>query len=336
MGIRVLIDGRWDGDTGIGRLYREVMARRPQEVMPTFVKSRMGLGNLLTPWMLAREIRRTPADVFYSPSFMPPLDSRMPFVFTIHDLMHLFYYTPMHRLYYKTVIARLAAKARNVITVSHYSKGQLVELLGIDERRITVIYNGVDDAYHRNTRRHEAGRPYFFYVGNRRKNKNLPAMLTAFARAAIPLDFMFFLSGHPDEVLVKLIRQLGIGERVRFLGRIPEGDLPAYYKGAFATCFVSLMEGFGLPVIESMASGTPVLTATAGSLPEIAGGAALCVDPLDSAAIAGGMERLVNDSRYYRQLQEQGPERAARFSWGETAAQTWKVILDKHPHDEGT
>ncbi|MGV3761297.1 glycosyltransferase family 4 protein [Parapedobacter sp.] len=327
--MRVLIDNRWDADTGIGKLYREVMARMPAHISPAFVQSRMGLGNLLTPWMLAREIgQQRRADVFYSPSFMPPLHSPIPVVFTIHDLMHLFYYTPWHRLYYRQVIARLAAKADRVITVSHFSKGQLVDLLGIDERSITVVYNGVDDRYRMNKDAYENNEPYFLYVGNRRKNKNLPAMLEAFARAAIPRDFQFFLTGAGDRETLALIERLGIGKRVRFLGHVPEERLPALYRGAQATLFVSLMEGFGLPVIESMAAGTPVLTSTAGPLPEVAGDAALCVDPHDVAAISGGIEVLANDSGRHQQLRQAGLSRAAQFTWDNTAAQTWAVITE--------
>ena len=329
--MRVLIDNRWDGDTGIGRLYREVMARMPAYISPTFVQSRMGLGNLLTPLMLAREIGRHDADVFYSPSFMPPLYSRMPVVFTIHDLMHLFYYTKWHRVYYRQVIARLAAKADQIITVSQFSKGQLVDLLGIDERLITVVYNGVDDRYRTtaDSVAYQSDAPYFLYVGNRRKNKNLPAMLTAFARAAIPQDFLFFLTGYSDGDTAALVGQLGIGNRVRFLGHIPEDELPALYRGAYATLFVSLMEGFGLPVIESMAAGTPVLTSTAGPLPEVAGGAALCVDPNDVDAIANGMETLIADSDGHQRLKEAGIRRSAQFTWADTATRTWEVITNK-------
>jgi len=329
--MRVLIDSRWDADTGIGKLYREVMARMPAHISPSFVQSGMGLGNLLTPLMLAREIGRHDADVFYSPSFMPPLYSRMPVVFTIHDLMHLFYYTKWHKLYYQQVIARLAARADQIITVSQFSKGQLVELLGVDERLITVIYNGVDDRYRTDADSvaYQSDAPYFLYVGNRRKNKNLPAMLTAFARAAIPREFLFFLTGDSDGDTAALVGQLGIANRVRFLGHVAEEELPALYRGAHATLFVSLMEGFGLPVIESMSAGTPVLTSTAGPLPEVAGGAALCVDPHDVNAIANGLETLVADSDRYHALKAAGINRAADFTWAETAARTWEVITDK-------
>ena len=328
MGMRVLIDNRWDGDTGIGKLYREVMARMPAGIEPSFVGSQMGLGSLLTPLMLAREIKKTDAAIFYSPSFMPPLYSRIPFVFTIHDLMHLFYYSRWHRLYYQQVIARLAAHAKKIITVSHYSKGQLVDLLGIDENRIEVVYNGVDRRYQENDRSFKSDRPYFLYVGNRRKNKNIPVMLAAFAQADIPNDFMFFLSGDPDEQLMARIHELGIASRVRFLGFITEEELPALYKGAFATLFVSLMEGFGLPVIESMASGTPVITSSTSSLPEIAGDAGICVEPTSPDAIATAIAELVRDKEKYNILCLKGVERARRFSWDNTAEETWSIILE--------
>jgi len=327
MSIRVLIDKRWDGDTGIGKLYREIMLRKPAHVDPLFVKSQMGLGNLFSPLMLANEVRKTGAEVFYSPSFMPPMYSRIPFVFTIHDLMHLFYYSKWHKLYYRQVLAKLATKARRIITVSQFSKEQLVSLLGIPEHLIAVIYNGVDERFHQNTTAYFSEQPYFFYIGNRRKNKNLPRMLTAFSRAEIPEEFLFFISGNADLSLSEHINRLGIAHRVRFLGHIAERDLPALYSGAFATLYVSLMEGFGLPVIESMASGTPVITANVTALPEVSGGAALCVDPFDTEAIAHGIERLVSDQTLYRHYVQLGYTRSREFSWETTARKTWEIIL---------
>jgi glycosyltransferase involved in cell wall biosynthesis len=328
-GKSILIDSRWDGETGIGRMYREIMARKPGEVNVSEVQSQMALGHLLSPVMLAKEIRNSTAELFYSPSFMPPLYAKIPFVFTIHDLMHLFYYSPLHAVYYKQVIARCATKAKKLITVSEFSKNQLVEHLGLKENLISVIYNGISPSFLSNTETSITERPYFLYVGNRRKNKNVPAMIKAFAAAKIPQDFVFALSGYPDTELMVLIKKLDVEKRVQFLGFIPEEALPKCYKGAFATMFVSLMEGFGLPVLESMASGTPVLTSSASSLPEIAGNAALCVDPMDVAAISSGIEKLVNDKEYYRQCVDRGKIRAAEFSWDDTARQTWDLLLDR-------
>lgn len=323
----VLIDGRWAGDTGIGRLYKEVMAMSPANADCTFVQSQLGLGSLFSPLMLANEISKSRAEIFYSPSFMPPLYSKIPFIFTIHDLMHLFYYSKLHGIYYRQVIARLTAKAKQVITVSHYSKQQLIELLGIKEELISVIYNGVDAVFQSNSELISLDRPYFLYVGNRRKNKNLPAMIEAFAKADIPDEFILALSGNLDEEMDLLLKKLGIGKKVRFLGFIAERDLPKYYKGAYATLFVSLMEGFGLPLIESMASRTPVLTSSGGALAEVADGAALCVDPLSVEAIKAGIELLVNDQNYYQQCVVKGMVRAGQFSWKTTAEKTWELIL---------
>lgn len=324
---KILIDSRWAGNTGIGRLYQEVMKYAPGTVDREFVASKMALGSLLSPLMLGEEIKKSTADIFYSPSFMPPAFSKTPFIFTVHDLMHLFYYSKMHKIYYEQVIARLAPKAKKIITVSHFSKSQLVDILGIPEELIQVIYNGVDDHFLKNDEEYESARPYFLYVGNRRKNKNVPAMLSAFAEAKIPNDFMFFLSGDANPELEALISSLGIQKRVRFLGLIEESDLPKLYKGAHATLFASLMEGFGLPVIESMASGTPVLTSNTSSLPEIAGGAALCVDPTEISSIQAGIEKLVNDENYYVECIVKGLERSKEFSWEKTAAETWECIL---------
>ena len=323
----ILIDSRWAGNTGIGRLYQEVMKYAPSEASCEFVHNKMGLGSLLSPLMLGEEIKKSNAEVFYSPSFMPPAFSKIPFIFTVHDLMHLFYYSKLHKIYYEQVIARLAPKAKKIITVSHFSKSQLVNILGIPEELIKVIYNGVDSHFLQNKAEYESIRPYFLYVGNRRRNKNVPAMLTAFAKSKIPNDFMFFLSGDTDPEMETLILSLGIQKRVRFLGFIEEEDLPKLYKGAHATLFASLMEGFGLPILESMASGTPVLTSNTSSLPEVAGGAALCVDPTDISAMASGIEKLVNEEEFYVDCMVKGLARAQEFSWEKTAAETWETIL---------
>lgn len=323
----ILIDGRWDGDTGIGRLYREVMQRVPADAVCSYVDSTMGLGHPFSPLMLGCQIKKSQADVFYSPSFMPPLYANVPFVFTIHDLMHLFYYSKVHSLYYRYVIATLARNAKQIITVSYFSKQQLIERLGIKDDLISVVYNGVDQAFASNAEAAKLDRPYFLYVGNRRSYKNIPAMLTAFAKASISNKFIFALSGKVDAALEALIKTLGIESRVKFLGFIPEAELPKLYKGAYVTMFVSMMEGFGLPLVESMASGTPVLTSSASSLPELAGDAGLCVDPNSIDAIRSGIERLVNDTVYYRQCIEKGKQRAAQFSWEDTAKKTWDIIL---------
>ncbi|MGF1637630.1 MAG: glycosyltransferase family 4 protein [Cyclobacteriaceae bacterium] len=327
MNKKVLIDSRWAGDTGIGRLYREVMQKAPENVECSFVGSTAKPGHLLSPLILTREIRKSEAEIFYSPSFMPPLYSKMPIVFTIHDLMHLYFYSALHGIYYRQIIARLALRAKQIITVSEYSKLMLIGELNIPADLITIIYNGVDKQFMENAEKIDLGNPYFLYIGNRRNYKNIPRMLEAFSKAKIPSDFIFALSGNPDAQLMTIIKKLGIENRVRFLGFIAEQDLPKFYKGAYATLFVSQMEGFGLPLIESMASGTPTLTSSTSSLPEIANGAALCVDPVNVDAIIDGTEKLVNNQALYDNIVKKGLIRARDFSWEITASETWGVIL---------
>lgn len=324
---QIIIDSNWDGETGIGRLYREVMARKPDFVKTLELAPEANPASLLAPFHLAKKLQGAIADSFYSPTFFPPLYSKIPFVITIHDLMHLFYYSRLHREYYRWIIGPLAKKAKKIITVSEYSKKLLVEKLSIPADLIRVIYNGVGENFLENEREYKLDRPYLLYVGNRRNYKNIPAMLSAFSKADIPRDFVFALSGHPHPEIEAQIRQLGIEGRVRFLGMIPEEDLPAVYKGAHATMFVSKMEGFGLPIVESMASGTPVLTSTTSSLPEVAGGAAICVDPESLKSIQQGIELLVKDEKAYVSCIEKGLIRALDFSWEKTASQTWETIL---------
>jgi len=323
----IVIDQRWAGDTGIGRLFKEVILRMPPSVNATYIDHPMNLGNPLSPLMLAKAIKQTSADCFYSPSFMPPLYSKTPFVITIHDLMHLYYYSTAHRLYFKHIIGRLARKAKQVITVSEYTKSELITHLGLKEQQITVIYNGIDPVFGRNEERYFMERPYFLYIGNRRKNKNIPVMIEAFAKADIPREVVLALSGREDKLLTDLIANYQLKDRVKFLGHIAEEELPKLYKGAIATLYVSLMEGFGLPLLESMASGTPVITSNVSALPEIAGQAALCVNPHRTHEIAEAIAQLFHYPRLRQQYIDAGYLRIKHFSWEETAKQTWKTIL---------
>ncbi len=323
-----MVDSRWQGDTGIGRMYSEIMHGKPSGIQLESLNDNFPLGSFWSPVRLAKAISKKPdCRLFYSPSFMPPLWSRIPYIITIHDLMHLFYYSYAHRLYYKSLIAPLARKAATVITVSRFSKGQLMDLLNVREDRIQVIYNGVDQRFFSGAEQHSLeGRPYFLYVGNRRPNKNLPNMLRAFAASGVPEDFLFALSGSPDAEVLALCNTLGITERIRFLGFIEEERLPALYRGAWATCYVSLMEGFGLPLLESMAVGTPVITSDTSSLPEVAGGAALTVNPESTEAIASAMRQMVDDPILRDKLIASGIQRAGMFSWENTRRETWKTI----------
>jgi glycosyltransferase involved in cell wall biosynthesis len=325
--MNITIDGRWNGDTGIGRLYREITSRTPEDVNLHIINSGFPLGHPFSPFHLGKELKASLGDVFYSPSFMPPLKSKIPFVITIHDLNHLYYYSRFHKLYLKYIIAYLGSKSKKIITVSNYTKTEIVNKLKIDARQIDVVYNGIDDSFKSNKEALSLGRPFFLYIGNRRSYKNITRMLHAFSNANIPRDYILALSGVIDDELAKEINLLGIRERVKFLGHITELDLPMVYKGAYALLFVSLMEGFGLPVIEAMASGTPVITSNITSMPEIAGDAALLVNPLDVKTISNAIEEIINSKELYQNKAILGLERSLAFNWDDCARQTWDAIL---------
>jgi glycosyltransferase involved in cell wall biosynthesis len=324
---KVLIDNRWAGNTGIGRLYRHIIANKPFDADVSFVKTTINLGSPLSPVYLAGDLKKSDVDVFYSPSFMPPIQSHVPFVITIHDLNHLYYYSKFHKFYLKYVISILAKSAKQIITVSEYTKRMIVNELNIRSEKITVVYNGVDDAYSLNTEKYNINRPYFLYLGNRRPYKNIDRMLEAFAIANISNDYMFLMSGECDAKIQSKLVHLKINDKVRFLGSIDEKDLPKIYKGAHALLFVSLMEGFGLPIIEAMASGVPVITSNITSMPEIAGGAAILVDPFSVKDIANALQLLTKDHDLYNELIQLGSRRQKIFRWHNTADLTWNIIL---------
>jgi len=326
--MNLLVDARWAGDTGIGRVFKEVMNRIPDEVSVRNVRSNVSLGHPFSPFILSKEILKSQdVDQFYSPSYMPPLYSKVPFIITIHDLNHLYYYSFFHKIYLKYIIAFIARNAKTIITVSEFSKREIVNRLGIPEDKVKVVYNGVDDVFFSNDEVLNLGFPYFLYVGNRRSYKNLEFTITAFAASKISCDFKLVLSGKPDQHLLNLIKKLGIENRIYFYGFIPEPELPKLYKGAYGLLFLSLMEGFGLPVLEAMASCTPVITSNSTSLKEIGSDSAILADPLNLKASIKEIENLANGKYDYKELVERGQLRAKEFSWERTASETWEIIL---------
>ena len=328
--MNLLIDSRWaSAKTGIGQMYNEIMLRKPNSInISEIPPSQLSLGSPFSPLYLSSEILKSKdQDLFWSPSFMPPLVSKIPFIFTIHDLQHLYFYKIHHALYYKHVIGKIAKNATKVITVSNFAKQDIVEKLKVPETLIEVVYNGVDQSFFENEEVYTNEKPYFLYVGNKRGYKNVEGMLKAFHLSGAYENYDFLLSGEVDDNLGSLINQLKIQNSVKFLGFIEEKNISKLYKGAFATFFASKMEGFGLPILESMASGTPVITSNVSALPEVAGGNALECDPYDVENMATVVSDLIN--KKILDLDDKikaGKEWARKFSWDATAQKTWSII----------
>lgn len=324
----ILADTRWIGPHGIGRFAREVIARiRHVSPLPDSL-------SLLHPfeafWLSALLLRVHPR-VYFSPGFNPPLWSPVPFVFTIHDLIHLRFpeeTSARKRAYYRFVVRPATARAYRVLTVSEFSKREILEWARLPEYKVVVVGNGVGPEFSPQGKRHEPGYPYVFYVGNTKPHKNFNRLLEAFARSGLLGEVRLVCTGSPSKRVLSLIQELGLERHVVFAGTIPDELLPAYYRGALALIFPSLYEGFGLPTLEAMACGIPVVTSSVTSLPEVVGDAAVLVDPYDVESIAWGIQRVVEDSFLREELRRKGLERAKQFSWDKTAELTWKVLQE--------
>jgi glycosyltransferase involved in cell wall biosynthesis len=325
---RIAVDFSWMGPTGIGRVASEIVDRCPENWKIVPIREGRPNAGPGTPIDLAREIRAADADLFWSPGFMPPAwYGRTPVVLTIHDLTHLHFYKAHHRLYYNVIIRPLVRKASALITVSDFSRNELIGWSGAKPERVVRIHNGIGPSFARARQAHALDKPYILYVGNRREYKNISGLMAAFSRSGLAQQgFVLALSGHRDASCESLERQYGLFGHVRYLGFISEETLPDVYRSAHAVAFVSRYEGFGLPILEGMASGVPVLTSNVSSMPEVAGGAAVLVDPDNAEDIARSLKQICLDEELRARLVIAGQVRASAFSWEKTAQAYWQVF----------
>jgi len=259
------------------------------------------------------------AELLYSPANLAPLAGRRNAV-VIHDVAPIRnpdWYGRAYGTWQRALLPRLARRARLVLTVSEFSKGEIADVLGVAPDRIAVAPGGVDDRFAPSAAGPAPERPYVLTVATRIARKNLAALgRTRAALAERGIDLVAAGSGRA------YMRAEDGGPRP--LGYVPEADLPALYAGASAFVLPSLYEGFGLTCLEAMASGTPVVAADRGALPETCGGAALLVDPRDEDAIAEAVLAAIGDQRLIRA----GRERAAGFTWERTARATDDALSD--------
>ena len=256
-----------------------------------------------------------------------PLACPSPAVVTVHDVSferdpHLM--GLRDRLIFRAVVPRSARRAARVIAVSELTKRDLVELYGIEETKIVVVPNGVDPTFTADGPQLN-GEPFALFVGALQPRKDAANAIEALAlvgEGAPRLVVVGKDKGGRAEAQRSAKRH---GLRVEFRGHVPKEELATLYRSAACLIFPSRYEGFGLPVLEAMASGTPVVATTAGALPEVAGEAAILVEERNPVALAGGIERALADRE---RLRAAGLERAARFSWGETARRTLEVYRE--------
>ena len=323
--------------TGVQRYAREVTARlrnRLRFVEPGSYAQGVA-GHLWEQAILPRPLGE--GALLWSPTNSGPLGVTNQVV-TIHDLSvldHPEWFSPRFGAWYRFLLPRLARRVKHVLTDSEYSRTRIVTLLAVPEERVSVVPLGVSPGF-RPAQEVGDQRPgplpglpqdYLVVVGSLEPRKNLARVFDAWERVR---------SSHPDVTLLvlggaaRVFRGRGFAEApkgVLLAGYVADHDLPRLYGAAVGFVYASLYEGFGLPVLEAMACGTPVVCSNTTSLPEVAGNAALLVDPTDVDDIAHGMGRLLSDRELRDRLRAQGLARARQFNWDVTAERTWDILV---------
>lgn len=278
-----------------------------------------------------------PVDIYHSPDFaLPPLSKRVRKVVTVHDLAfleHPEYAVPSLAAYLKKVVPEAVAAADVVATVSHEVGRTLKEHFQTPDEKLTVVPNGINAHFRRisdpvllNATRYKFGlkQPLVLGVGTLEPRKNHKGLIKAFYEAQKKKNGPAMLAiaggeGWLYEETRELVARLKIGHKVRFLGRVSDFELVTLYSLADVFAFPSFFEGFGIPPVEAMACGAPVITSNTSSLPEVAGDAALLVDPHDTNALANAIHRVLGDEQLREGLRLKGYQRARLFTWEESA-----------------
>jgi glycosyltransferase involved in cell wall biosynthesis len=279
------------------------------------------------------DLRREGIDLFHAPHYVLPPLTPCKAVVTIHDCIHLRFpqYLPsrLGYAYARSALWMATHRANRVLTVSEASKRDILRYFRVPEKKIDVIYNAIDERFgelpsadevDRVRERYQLNDPFVLYAGNIKPHKNLERLIEAFntLRRDGPEGVKLLIIG--DEIskyatLRRAVHKYKLHKHVRFFGFVPDKTLAVLYRLASVFVFPSLYEGFGLPPLEAMASGTPVITSNVSSLPEVVGDAALLIDPYESDAIAQAMRRVLTEPALRDDLRQRGLRRVKEFSW---------------------
>lgn len=292
---------------------------------------------LVAPWMLSRER----VDLMHAMAFVAPFFSPCPTVVTVMDLSFMLFpdaFTPSKRTYLRWMTRLSVRRASQVIAISASTRQDVIACLQVPEQRVQVIYCGVEDRFRPlpaavvEAFRRQKGLPerFILFLGTIEPRKNIPHLIAAFARlcAAAPQEMAgihLVLAGGKGWLAEEVFARgadLGMADRIHFVGYVPEDEKPLWYNAALCFCYPSLYEGFGLPPLEAMACGTPVIVSDASSLPEVVGNAGLIVPSHDTDALGEALHSLIGDANCRADLSRRGQERARLFSWARAAQET--------------
>ncbi len=286
-------------------------------------------------------LHRTRPDIFFSPTHYAPRFSPIPTVISIMDVSYIYFpemfkKSDLYQLRHWTVYS--AKKAKKIFTISKASKNDIIRVYGVPEERVVVTYPGIKTPVTTNQllnmeemkKKYGINKDYILFVGTLQPRKNIVRLIEAFSKIENKaLDLIIVgKKGWLFEEIFAAPGRFGVENSVKFLEFVSDSDLPLLYK--HATCFVlpSLYEGFGLPILEAMQYGCPVITSNVSSLPEAGGDAALYINPEDVGDIKDKINLLLDSKKLQKELQEKGYKRVKKFSWEKTAQETLKVLQD--------
>ena len=294
-------------------------------------------------WSLKGLVNKIKPDVFLSPDGFLILGAKCKQLPVIHDINFLHYpkdLKPLTARYYNYFFPKFAKAATRIATVSEFSKTEIAKHYGIDQNKIDVVYNGINDFVKvctveeklNSKLKYCAGQDYFLHIGSLSPRKNIPTLIKAFAefKKESASKMKLVLAGANFWGLAaihEVIKKLGIEGEVIFTGRLADEELAVVLGSAKALLFVSYYEGFGIPLLEAMQAEVPIICSNISALPEIAGDAALLVDPFNSTNIKSAMLKLMSDETLQKDLIQKGSLQKQKFSWDKSANLLWDSIL---------
>jgi len=299
-------------------------------------------------FLLPRACQKVKADILHCTANTAPLSLTVPLILTLHDVIFLersyllslaSWYQRLGNLYRKLIVSTIAKKAVRIITVSEFQKNIIIKKLGIAADKITVIHNGADERFFEQCSdeqieavmaKYELLKGYIFFMANTEPRKNTPGVLKAYAELLKknPGAPRLVMKGIKPERLLQMLKGLKLEwleQHFDLIGYVDYADLPAIYQGASMLWFPSFSEGFGLPIIEAMAGGIPVITSSVSCMPEIAGDAAIFINPYKPSEIAAAADQILNNTELAESLSAAGKKRATLFTWSSATNKTVAV-----------
>lgn len=320
-----------------------------KNVTPVILKPQPRHPFLYVIWseiVIPRALKKYKADLYFSPDTLGSLKAKIPVVFTIHDLAYLHfpqYMDPLHRWHYRRYMPRFARKASRIIAVSNYTKKDILQQFKIPSENIRLVYNGAHESYkpldfettEAIRQQYTDGEEFFLFTGALHPRKNIINLLKAFVlfkrRQKSPMKLVIVgRMAWQFEEIEKAKRLMPYKEDVIWTGYMGIEELPKLTASAFALVYPSLFEGFGIPILEAMKCGVPVIVGNNSSMPEVAGDAGLLVDADHPEDIAAKMMQLYKDESLHEELAERALEQSKKFDWDRSAEALWSILMEAY------